>query len=449
MRNSTIIALGLAAVMAMPAAADTFSPLKLAREVKTQFFSTGECHRINAQRLQSTRLQMSEIARKLKPGTTKTFGWNGRKWMTDDIYTYTYDKEGKVTVEICRDAEGEYSRTVNEYDGNGMVVFKETMTSRDGVDYDNNKKTEFEYDPILTDVITKRTEWMWMNNDWQLIGNNYRRIIVRDEQGNITSVVIAVLFNGEYDPTQRLNITYGEDGTATEISEQILDYDGKEYFWEDGEKLTNIEWEKTNGQIYDVESIFIGDNRIKSGTIEDPDGTVMDVSVEYSDQDESFSAWMSMTESGITIAVNIDYTPLENDGYMAVVKTIFLDAVIGVVTEEVRYDDWGLMTLQSEKEESYDGGMYSESIVGEVEYDSEGKPEIYTVSEHYTDDSGEEEIDYMIRAEYSDYIDVTAGINGPDTEYAPVRYYNLQGMPVSVPGKGQIIVTESGAKMAF
>ena len=449
MRNSTIIALGLAIVMAMPAAADTFSPLKLAKEVKTQFFSTGECHRINAQRLQISKLQMSEIARKLKPGTTKTFGWNGRKWMADDIYTYTYDKEGKVAVEICQDAEGEYSRTVNEYDGNGMVVYKETMISRDGVDYNNNKKTKFEYDAILTNVITERTEWMWMDNDWQLIGNNYRRIIVRDEEGNITSVVIAVLFNGEYDPTQRLNITYGEDGTATEISEQILDYDGKEYFWEDGEKLTNIEWEKTNGQIYDVESIFIGDNRIKSGTIEDPDGTVMDVSVEYSDQDESFSASMSMTESGITIAVTIDYTPLENDGYLAVVKTIFLDAVVGVVTEEVRYDDWGLMTLQSEKEESYEGGMYSESIVGEVEYDSDGKPEIYTVSEHYTDDSGEEEIDYMIRAEYSDYIDVTAGIAGPDTEYAPVRYYNLQGMPVSIPEKGQIIVTESGAKMAF
>ncbi len=452
MRNSTVFAFGLAAVIAMPVAASTVSPLKMMKDVKVRLTAGNEgkvmskLPRKNAGEI----MKMSELARKMKPGLTKTFGWDGEDWMPEDVYTYTYDSDGNVIIENAVDAEGTYSRTVNEYDTNGMLKFKVTTVSEDGVDFENSTKSKFEYDPILTNVITDREEWMWMEAEWCQLGNNYKRIITRDEEGNITSSVIAVLFQGIYDPTQRVDVVYGTDGKATEISEQILnfDYDSYEYYWEQGTRITDIVWDRTDGQIYNIDDIFIGNNRIGSAHYVDPDGLDMNVIVEYAEDSDAYTATMSMTMDGMSVTGIMEYTPLENDGYIGEGTTYFMDVELLRSREEYRYDDWGLMTLSLESV-TEDGFTYGEKIIGEVEYDSEGKPETYTVSQVYSDDEiGEEEMEYVIRAEYADYVDVTVG-SGAEMmrEEVKERCYNLHGLPVSSSDKGRIVVTESGKKI--
>lgn len=394
------------------------------------------------------------LSSRMKAATVKTYGWWRENWTPEDTYSYTYDAAGNVTVELIKDAEGDYARTVNEYDANGMISFKETKTSSDGVNYDNNLKTEFEYDPILTDVITKRTEWMWMpdksqNYDWQLVGNNYKRIIARDEKGNITSVTIAVLYDGIYDPTQRLTITYGDNGEAIEMAEQILDYNGKEYFWEDGAKVTDIVWERTDGQLYDIEDIFGGANRVKSCRMVEADGMEMLVEVEYPDPDsDAFTGKILMTVEGMTVSGTISFTPLDNDGGIMTQEITYMGMTLMSVKEELRYDEWGLMTSQSVTEEGY-GESYSEGTLGEVEYDAEGKPVVYTVSQFYTDeDTGEIVSEYVIRAEYSDYVDVTADVLPVRLFKNDARCYDLQGRPVSTNEKG-IIIIKDGKKIKY
>ncbi|MDE6291673.1 MAG: hypothetical protein K2M16_09075 [Muribaculaceae bacterium] len=445
MRNFTVFALGLAAAMAMPAAAKTASPLKMMKDVKTRLTAGNEgkemrrMPRKNAGEI----MKMSELARKMKPGTTKTFGWDGEEWMPEDVYTYSYDKDGNVLVENSKDAEGFCSRTVNEYNDNGKPVYKENMVSEDGVSFVNNSKNKYEYDAILTDVITNREEWLWMDSEWQQQGNNYHRIITRDEAGNITSCVIAVLFQGIYDPTQKVEVVYGPDGKATEISEQILnfDYDKYEYYWEQGVRITDIVWERTDGQIYDVEGIFTGNNRIGSAHYLDPDGLDMNVTVEYAEDSEAYIATMSMTMDGMSVTATSEYIPLENDGYIGIGTTYFEGEEMYSSREEYRFDEWGLMTfsLESETEEGF---SYGESSTGEVEYGDDGMPAVYTVSVTYFDtEFGEEETEYVIRAEYSDYVDVTAGsgvsLTGAE---ASGKYYDLNGVCVSSPKKGQIVV---------
>lgn len=440
MRNSTIIALGIAFLASFPISAAPKSPLSLLNHFKSSK------SQISRQKAPDAPMKISELASKLKPSVTKTYGWNGKRWMFDEEISYTYDSSGNIITEKSLDDEGDYVSTIYEYDKNNKMTFKESKISADGIFYQNYKKTAFEYDPILTNVITKRTEWLWLNEDWRLVGNNYKRIITRDENGNITSVVIAVLFNGIYDPTDRIDITYGDDGKAITISEQILDYDGNEYFWVQGQKFTDIKWKDTDGQIYDPELLFLGNNRLLSAHYEDEDDFNAEVSVEYADDSEAYKVVMQMDMDGFVVSASMEYTPLENDGYIAEGITSYQNEVLYTNKEEVRYDDWGHMLLSYESEEEEDE-IYFEQTVGTVEYNEQGLPISYTVSEEYSDYPGMLVSEYAFRAEYFDYVDVTANVSDISIdEDAPGVYYNLQGLPVDNPTKGSILIKKQDNK---
>ncbi len=452
MRNSTAIALGIALFATLPMEAEMSSPLRVLDHIKA-VKTTGVCQNAPEKSRQASeaRRQISEAASKLKPSITKTYGWSGKKWVLDENITYTYDASGNPLTESSTDSEGFIVNTVYEYDSNGKVTYKESKVSSDGVNFENYKKTEFKYDPILTNVITKRTEWLWMGDDWQLIGNNYERRFTRNDEGNVTSVVIAVLFNGEYDPTQRVDIAYGEDGKASSISEQILGYDGRDYYWEQGILITDIKWENTDGQIYDPEDLFLGNNRIKTAHYEDTDDMSFDVSAEYAADSNAYKVdmvgVMSDDEMGdFEIKGMAEFTPLENDGYILEGSSYFMGFPMNRSKEEVRYDDWGHLTLQY-YEETEDDDLYYEKTIGEVEFDAEWRPSSYTVSEEYIGVSGEPVLEKAFRAEYFDYLDVTAGAGHMEVDSeAPVRYYNLQGIQVTNPEKGTIVIKQQGDK---
>ncbi|MDE5795373.1 MAG: hypothetical protein K2I08_11715 [Muribaculaceae bacterium] len=388
---------------------------------------------------------------KIKASKVQTFGWEGDSWVKDDLYEYTFDRAGNVTVELSQDAEGDIARTVREYNDNGKVTFEETKISSDGVNYNNHRKSEIDYDPILTDVIIRKDQWAWINGEW-MPGDCYKRNITRDEKGNITSVEIAVLFNGIYDPTQRLTITYGSDGKATEISESILNYDynKREYFWEQGPKYTNIVWDRTDGQIYDIEDIFIGENRIKSGIYEESEEVQMEVSVDYDGDSDGYVVTMLVEEEGVMMTATTEYTPLENDGYIVEMKAEMMGFIIMSMKEEIRFDEWGLMTLQEQTIEAYGQGSGYDTVTGVVEYDAEGKPVVYTISEE-SSEVGNDQVytENVIRAEYSDYVDVTASVKDLNVSGEAEECYDLNGLRLNEPASGKIVVTKSGKKIRY
>ena len=388
---------------------------------------------------------------KVKASKVQTYGWSKNSWVEDVLYDYTFDAAGNVTVELAKDPEGDFARTVREYNDNGNVTSEETKISSDGVNYSNYKKTEIDYDPILTNVITRKDQQAWVNGEWRP-GDCYKRIITRDETGNITSAVIAVLFNGEYDPTQKLIVTYGADGKATEISESILNYNygTGEYFWEQGAKFTDIVWDRTDGQIYDIEDIFIGENRLKSALYEESDGVQMEVNVEYDDTSDGYLVTMLIEEDGISMNAETEYTPLENDGYIVEMRTEMMGYTLISMKEEIRFDEWGLMTLQETTTDVYGEGSGYDTVTGTIEYDADGCPAVYTVVEEYSD-LGEDRVytDYVIRAEYSDYVDVTAGVGALDASDASEEYYDLNGVRVNEPAAGRIVVSKAGKKILY
>lgn len=445
MRRSTIISLfcGLiASTVAVAAPVSPFMTVKKVHDLRGEKSPAREGKKI---------MKAPVNTANMKHTGAITYGWNGRKWILEDKYNYEYDTKGNVVVEKCEDAEGDFVKTTYEYNENGKVIRKESVVSNDGVNYSNNKRTEFEYDPILTNIITKRTEWLWMNEDWRLVGNNYKRIINRDEDGNIVNVVIAVLFGDIYDPTQRLEITYGPDGTADTITEMILTYDGKNYAWEQGMRVSDITWDRTDGQIIDAENLFMGANRIKSAFWEDADDMEAQAMATYAEDSDDYSVDMvGVMEDDMDFSATVNFTFLENNGFIA--ESTMLMSYRGMSMEqtgleEERYDAWGLLLLS--RDETYFDGEPEEisRTEGDVEYNDEGLPVCFTIKEGYSE--GEDiEMEPVFRCEYSDYIDVTTSVGEMGAESdAQVKYFNLQGMQINNPAPGSIVIKKRGGSV--
>ncbi|MDE6696129.1 MAG: hypothetical protein K2K25_04560, partial [Muribaculaceae bacterium] len=152
---------------------------------------------------------------------------------------------------------------------------------------------------------------------------------------------------------------------------------------------------------------------------------------------------------GIPMDAVTEYTPLENDGYIVIGTTYFMGMPMYSSKEEERYDDWGLMLLSSQTE-TEEGEEYEERVVGVVEYDQAGMPSTYTLSEEYPDPgTGEMVSEYVLRAEYFDYVEVSTSVADVETEgVAPVKYYDLSGLPVENPAAGTVLIKKEGNKVS-
>lgn len=387
-----------------------------------------------------------------KPLHIKTFGWGGESWEPEDTYSYTYDTAGNVIREESTDYEETVVVTESEYNANNKLTSSLSKASRNGADFENYRKVSRSYDPIVTGLITENYEWIWIEEDkeWGQLANNYTRTVTRNADGNITEVTVAVLYEGVFDPTERLLITYGEDGKATTIIQEELTSSGGEFVWKTGAMIKDIVWEETDGQITGAEDLFQGNNRVKSCTVIEED-LEMPTTVEYAPDSESYIITMKATQGFLTLTSTISCTVKENGGY-AIHMT--LDTPLGIIMEqieEMEFDDWG---LQTRGYACYISGMpgdqtkEEQEVIGIVEYDADGFPATHTVIESFYD--LEEDMtysDYTFRAEYSDYVDVTAGASAIDGETASEsEYYTFTGLRVKNPTTGSLLIRRQGSR---
>ena len=390
------------------------------------------------------------------PGTLNVSVWAGDGWFEVEDYARTYTQTGKIATEtITSPLDPTELRTTYTYTENDMPVLELSEMSEEGDEFEKTEKVERTYDNRLTNVITQNRQYEWDLDEWYLSGNNYNRNITRDAAGNITQSEIAVWYDGDFDPTLRLNMTYGEDGKANTITENILTYDGFGFSWEEGQVFTSCVWEQTDGQIYQVDNLFEGNNRLKSCAINDVDfGGGALVYVTYGEDGSYTVSFTSMMNSGIEdylTAAEAVFTPLDNYGSYTYEYTIHYledgEAMSETMRQTAKYDAYG-NELLSEETYIFDGEEYVEGrLVGEVTYDeTNGYPLTYTIAS--LDPETEEMIPEM-RIAFSDYSLITAvkGICSDqiEDEAAPVEYYNLNGQRVLNPGHG-IYLRRQGTK---
>lgn len=388
--------------------------------------------------------------------TQKSFGWNGDEWELMETYDIKYDTKGQKTVQTVTDAEGFVTREQYTWNENGQLATRLSQVDEEGEgDFVDSSSLSREYDSRVTSFITFNDQKAFYNGEW-VPSNNYKQKITRNEAGNVTQMERAVFFNGIYDPTYRLNITYGEDGKAVTIEESDLTYDyaTSEYQWVVSSKYTDIVWEETDGQILrvgDIEDLFLGNNRIKSAKL-DIEGTVADLSVTYLGLD--FKAVMSYfdEEEEAEVVSTIRYEKAYPDSYVEYgLYEVSIDTTTELIAEEeTLYKEvireryvYSIDDLILLEQVEYGDGDYFEiesKIEGVIEYDDEKDQLLsWTVSEY---DYDTEEMIPAFRAEYSDYTDVTSsGVNNIAEEdaNAPVSYYNLQGQRIENPSSGILI----------
>lgn len=432
MKKLLLLALAAAAVASSQAApAAHFSHKVLAGKTTA---SPRAGHRI-------ARAQASgEAAAVWRPQSELLSVWEG-EWFEYESYetTYTGGENALVATELCTNIEeGTRVLTTNTWNADNRLAQILVTTADEEGDFENSERTERTYDERVPSFITANYQWIWFEG-WQQAGNNYTQTITRDAAGNITAIERAVFFQGIFDPTYRLAIEY-TDGKASKITQSDLTYDyaSGEYTWVESAVLDNIVWERTDGQITDIDDLYLGENRILSAHRADDDNDV-EITAQYPAEGVVVVRHEGLVQGYEDSSMEINYTTLENGGYNQV--TTYTTTEDGEeysesYTDTETYDAYGHLTLLSSTWSSDGMSEVEQYVVGTVEYDQTyGYPLTYTVEYALFDEETEEmELTPDTRSEYSNYTDCAGVMEATVSEDDSPVYYNLNGMTVE-PGR--------------
>lgn len=385
----------------------------------------------------------------------KTYEWDG-KWLLTEEHNNSYTSEGFISTSILavydeyEQLQG-YSRDTYTYDAHPRFYTRKlTESSADKINWSNVQLVTREYDEKVPSLIINNSDYAW-NGDWVKSGNNYIRRITRNEQGNITLCEVAVLYMGGYDVTDRLILTYGDDGKAAMIEHQTLvpAQEGGFEFVTDA-IYKDIIWAETDGQITNVFDLPTESNRMSSCLVLMANGTYGQLSFSYQDEQGSFVSNLVHTVNNLPTRNTVEQKILDPNGSYERVETETsgIGALTSVYkrTEKIYFDELDLPTLQYLSETENGVEQILTNIIGEIEYHPEfGYPVVYTQKEH--DVYAGEDFNIM-RVEYYDYIDVL-GVEDVTTapEDAPVEYFDLNGRRIADPSAPGIYIRRCGTQV--
>lgn len=418
-------------------AAPVFSPVK-AKSQKNA-----------AQRMRSAKkVRKAEAATALwRPGTQILSEWDpeSSEWIYSAKYETTYDAAGHILTDLVTPlapegtpAEEEPAqRTTYVYNESGMPVSRLVELLING-EFTNYSKQIREYDPKVHNIITANTESIWAQNEWIDMGNCYRREVTRNSLGNVTEVVIKVLYEGEYEATQKMVVEYGEDNKANRILKSALTTDdGINMYWTDEMEYKDIVWHHTNGQIL-TDDITSVENGIASCIVMDSDGENM-VTVEYPDEAGSYHSMLTYAGG----SVEVKYTVVDSYGSYdyettEIAKEEGEEDYSYTGKERLRKNEYGLETeIYMSEIDNGEDEMVMEWTKGVIESDAvNGYPKVFTVQSL---DYETEEFVNTYKIDFSDYSDVT-GVDGMKAdEQAPVEYYTIDGRRTKATAPGMYI----------
>lgn len=383
---------------------------------------------------------------------------SGSIWSIDCSNVYTYDHFGQPIENLEIYVDGTYQRISQEFDAAGRYTSK-TTERQIGSEWVKIEETTRKFDDITGAEIEHRS-YSYQNGE-ATPGNCFNRVITRDELGRITLVEIQVLYRGFYDPTQRIYITYGDDGKPSELRATQLNNLGR---WEEAGKYTDIVWENTNCQITTLDALFQGDNRIKSAHFYQRNGTKeyydYDVTATYTDGNTTdfINDCRGMYQGYANSGCQINFRQTDQNGSINVKTRYYsLDAAGEIdfwelYDETTKYDAYGndvlIETIYSMSEAPSKKDV-EQRVAATVDYDpTHGYPLSMIVSEY---DPETKTTFQFLKIEYSDYIDantieeskignIAAPANGQ------TEWYDLSGRKVARPRHG-IYLKREGSKV--
>ncbi len=306
------------------------------------------------------------------PATEQTYEYMDGEWWDGSTYSYTYDKAGNA-LETVENYEGSLYRTTKTYDANGNALTSISEVDEDGSGYIRDSRTDKTYDPVVTDLVTANTVYVWddVEADWVVGGGNiWKRDVKRNSAGNVTDVNILTYFQGEYSESERTTLTYGADGKADTYSYAQLSTDWDPatesiiYVWGTPTVYKNIEWENTDGQIvHEFSALVLGNNRVRKADVYEGEELMGTFEATYEAGTTNFSYVVNSVDGMETTTHTYTVTD-KNGSYTEEITETFEGEVMGVEGLVVKYDDHGNITL----EESYLDMEGEREIMGATRY---------------------------------------------------------------------------------
>lgn len=287
------------------------------------------------------------------PQKETSYGYAEGEWQEDVRYVYTYDDKGN-TLTFSYDDGIAINRTAYEYNADNLVVTQiESMSEDGGKTFVDSRKLTKTYDAIIKDFVVEQLEYLYNNNDWELVSRGYtwKKNITRDDKDRITGVTVASYYQGKFEDMQRTTITYNDLELAdTWIKEELVpNDDNTALVWEKYYHLTKMEWQSTDNQItaLELDEFYTGNNRLKKavaiGTAESVGEVIGGISAQYE-------------ENG-----NYRYEYSYNDPVgREVFKHTLIDNNGGFTDESAYYEDTNADGVATE-DEKQEGSTYTEN----------------------------------------------------------------------------------------
>lgn len=408
------------------------------------------------------------------PQTERFYSYDNGKWIADTQTAFTYDAQGNVTTALTDDGS---TKTRETYTYDGLTTSKVTEICEEGeTDFLPSEKKVTTRDSRVSDFVVKTYTYTWdgVESDWSLQGNNWERPVSRDANGNVTSIVISTFYQGGFTPSERTDITYGDDGRAATFTNKQLDPYSDEDPWIMKSDYRNLKWRQTDGQLvynfttyYEREGRVPQANQLKSADVYENDKLVAHIDVAYTEGKDDYTATTTYTDgsrkdvytftvtdaNGSVEVHDISYEDLNGDG-------LFTDDEKGDAYYVATYDEHGKQTFFASyssddygKAPTLEGGQRNSYV-----YDSNGTC-TQEIAENITpsEKDGSPVYEKLYKLEFADFVavDLTSGIaTAPTAATAAPHVYDLSGRlrgtsTDGLPAGIYIVRTASGTRKVY
>lgn len=383
----------------------------------------------------------------------------GTSWRLISSSNLTYNSLGQVVTETA----GQDVRYTYTYDAAGRWISKltETLDPSSEVWTRTNLKLR-EYDE-RTGLQTLNRDIQYLSTGEEQDGNTWSRTITRDDAGNVTEVELAVLFEGVLDPTQRLEIVYGAEGTATEILVHDQLYNGRQFYWQTSNHYTDIRWAATDGQIVSLDNLFGGENRIASAHFENQNNGKpyddYDIAAQYSADGEEYTVnfrgrYQGIPDAGVERVKSVS-TDEAGTTETRFVTTYFTLDSLGNREYPEEYTD--LIAVDAQGNELYEQSTYTgpdeagNEVVDQLQAKTEyaltydrkcGALTRMIISELTLDVNDVAQMQNVMRVDFLNFLDCSTldSIKDIVAEKDGDVLYDLAGRPVAHPRRGQVYI---------
>lgn len=440
MKKITLLA--LVSMLSLSVMAQSSHPLLVNNPIKLEKKELNDVRSASPKHLAEKIKMQIQASTNMLPTQEEEWLYEGA-WKKYGDYFYSYDNRGNIVRKIYDDGETAVATDKVYNENNKYIESIDSYKEGDG-EFIKSDKRVIEYDLRVTDFVINSESYEWIDNDWKLVSNGYtyKKVVNRNEKGNVTGVEIYTYFQDEYHLQIRSTITYNEDGLAEEFKYEELNFNSSgELEMQEVYTLKDLVWYRTDGQILvldDVSAFFTeGNNRLRKASYYKNGRRTQMYEASYEENgDYSYKQILLQVPLSETV---IGYTITDENGSSRTTINVYEDADMSnsiAEDEAVRSD-----TLTVTK--NHYGVIVEERYVGDGEILYGAKYD-YTYNEEYGSYPIEQVfMDYNLEAsEYvpflkivgKDFIDV-AGVKQAvvDNSTGEKIIYNLNGMRQFLP----------------